>query len=57
MAARKVVVTCGGCSKTQAAGPSKIEPCDGYYCMPEHGPILALGQAKLIVGVAAGDVL
>ena len=97
MAAQKIVVTCGGCAKTQAARPSTIEPCDGYYCMPECGPkgrqppgllreylvnavggfwgwrdvaatlqardgiararaILALGQAKLIVDVAAGDV-
>lgn len=47
MAAQQIVVTCGGCSKTQASRPSKIEPCDGYYCMPEHGPN---------VDVAAGGV-
>lgn len=38
MAAQQIVVTCGGCSKTQAVRPSTIEPCDGYYCRPEHEP-------------------
>ncbi|MET8836579.1 hypothetical protein ABZV78_22035 [Micromonospora sp. NPDC004540] len=38
MAARKVVVRCTGCAKTQTLRPSRIEPCDGYYCTPEHGP-------------------
>ena len=38
MAAGKVVVGCNGCAKTQTLRLSEIEPCDGYYCTPEHGP-------------------
>lgn len=28
----KVSIACPGCGRTQILRPSKVEPCDGYYC-------------------------